>query len=149
MLVLLLLGFSSGLPLALTGGTLQAWLTVEGANLETIGLFTLVAQPYIYKFVWAPLMDRFSIPFLGRRRGWLILTQILLLATIAWMASISPQDSLLRWLSCPPRRTSYSTPTVQTSCRKPRSAKPAPRFPCSATGSQCWCRVPWRCFWPR
>jgi len=96
MLVLLLLGFSAGLALALTGATLQAWLTVEGVNLETIGLFTLVAQPYIYKFVWAPLMDRYSIPFLGRRRGWLILTQILLLATIAWMASISPQDSL--WL---------------------------------------------------
>jgi PAT family beta-lactamase induction signal transducer AmpG len=92
-LLLMLLGFSSGLPLALTGGTLQAWLTVEGADLRSIGLFTLVAQPYTYKFVWAPLMDRYRIPFLGRRRGWLVVTQLALLVGIAWMGTISPKDS--------------------------------------------------------
>jgi len=92
-LVLLLLGFSSGLPLALTGGTLQAWLTVKGADLATIGLFALVGQPYTYKFLWAPLMDRYQIPLLGRRRGWLVVTQLALLGTIAWMGTLSPQDS--------------------------------------------------------
>jgi len=92
-LVLLLLGFSSGLPLALTGGTLQAWLTVKGVDLTTIGLFALVGQPYTYKFLWAPLMDRYSIPLLGRRRGWLVVTQLALLGAITWMGTLSPQDS--------------------------------------------------------
>ncbi|MDA8107115.1 MAG: muropeptide MFS transporter AmpG, partial [Betaproteobacteria bacterium] len=93
MLVLLLLGFSSGLPLALTGGTLQAWLTVKGLDIALIGLFALVGQPYTYKFLWAPLMDRFTLPFLGRRRGWLVLTQLALLGVLAWMGTISPNDS--------------------------------------------------------
>jgi PAT family beta-lactamase induction signal transducer AmpG len=93
MLVLLLLGFSSGLPLALTGGTLQAWLAVKGLDIATIGLFALVGQPYTYKFLWAPLMDRFSLPFLGRRRGWLVLTQLALLGVIGWMGTISPQKA--------------------------------------------------------
>ncbi len=92
-LLLLLLGFSSGLPLALTAGTLQARLAVEGIELTTIGLFALVGQPYTYKFLWAPLMDRYRIPFLGRRRGWLVLTQISLLFLIAWMGTISPSAS--------------------------------------------------------
>ena len=92
-LVLLLLGFSSGLPLALTGATLQAWLTVKGIDLTTIGLFALVGQPYTYKFLWAPLMDRYRIPFLGRRRGWLVVTQLALLGTIALMGALSPQSS--------------------------------------------------------
>jgi PAT family beta-lactamase induction signal transducer AmpG len=94
--LLLLLGFSSGLPLALTGATLQARLTVEGIDIETIGWFALVGQPYVYKFLWAPLMDRYRLPFLGRRRGWLLATQALLLAGIAWMGSLSPRDSA--WL---------------------------------------------------
>ncbi len=91
--LLLLLGFSSGLPLALTGATLQAWLTVSGVDLTTIGMFALVGQPYTYKFLWAPLMDRFSIPFLGRRRGWLVVTQGALLAIIAWMGTLAPGQS--------------------------------------------------------
>ena len=94
--LLLLLGFSSGLPLALTGATLQARLTVEGIDIETIGWFALVGQPYVYKFLWAPLMDRYSLPFLGRRRGWLLGTQALLLVGIAWMGTLSPRDSA--WL---------------------------------------------------
>lgn len=89
----LLLGFSSGLPLALTAGTLQAWLAVEDVDIKTIGLFTLVGQPYTYKFLWAPLMDRFSLPFLGRRRGWLIITQCALLGAIALMGTMSPRES--------------------------------------------------------
>ena len=91
-LLLLLLGFSSGLPLALTG-TLQAWLTVEGIDLKTIGWFALVGQPYTYKFLWAPLMDRYALPFFGRRRGWLLVTQVTLAAAIAFMGTLSPRDS--------------------------------------------------------
>lgn len=91
--LLLLLGFSSGLPLALTAGTLQGWLTTEGVDIKTIGFFALVGQPYTYKFLWAPIMDRYRMPFLGRRRGWLVFTQLLLLLTIAWMATLDPKSS--------------------------------------------------------
>ena len=72
---MLLLGFSSGLPLALTGGTLQAWMTVEGVDLRTIGIFTLVGLPYTLKFLWSPMMDRYVPRLLGRRRGWMLITQ--------------------------------------------------------------------------
>ncbi|MGB5081039.1 MAG: MFS transporter [Burkholderiales bacterium] len=92
--VILVLGFSSGLPLALTGGTLQAWMTVEGVDLSTIGIFTLVGLPYTWKFLWAPAMDRFVPPFLGRRRGWLVVTQIALVAGIAAMALLSPRTDI-------------------------------------------------------
>ena len=71
---ILVLGFASGLPLALTGQAMQAWLTVDGVDLATIGFFGLVGIPYTFKFLWAPLMDRFDLPWLGRRRGWLVLT---------------------------------------------------------------------------
>src|SRR3989337_889688 len=64
--LLLVLGFASGLPLALTAGTLQAWLAAENMDIVTIGWFALVGQPYTYKFLWAPLMDRYGLPFLGR-----------------------------------------------------------------------------------
>jgi PAT family beta-lactamase induction signal transducer AmpG len=90
----LLLGFSSGLPLYLTGPTLQAWMTVEGVDLSTIGVFTLVGLPYTWKFLWAPNMDRFVPPFLGRRRGWLLITQVALIAGIAGMASCPPSTAL-------------------------------------------------------
>ena len=92
--VILLLGFASGLPLALTSGTLQAWLTVEGVNLTTIGLFTLVGIPYTWKFLWAPAMDRFVPPFLGRRRGWLLVTQLGLIAGIAILGMMSPRTDV-------------------------------------------------------
>lgn len=92
--VILLLGFSSGLPLALTGATLQAWMTVDGVDLSTIGLITLVGIPYTWKFLWAPAMDRFVPPFLGRRRGWLLLTQVALAGGIAAMAVLSPRTDM-------------------------------------------------------
>ena len=91
MAVMVLLGFSSGLPLPLTSGTLQAWLTVAGVDIRTIGIFSLVGIPYTLKFIWSPFMDRFVPPWLGRRRGWAISTQIVLLLGIAWMAFCSPQ----------------------------------------------------------
>ena len=94
MVALLLLGFSSGLPFLLTSRTLQAWMTVEGVKLSTIGLFSLVALPYSLKFLWAPLLDRFVPPFLGRRRGWLLITQIALVGAIAAMSLQSPKQSL-------------------------------------------------------
>ena len=92
--VVLLLGFSSGLPLALTSGTLQAWLTVEGLSLATIGVVTLVGLPYTWKFLWAPFMDRFVPPFLGRRRGWMLVTQLSLAAGLAGMATLSPREDV-------------------------------------------------------
>src|SRR4030066_335837 len=85
--VLLFLGFSSGLPLVLTSGTLQAWMTVDGVDLRAIGIFSLVGLPYTLKFLWSPIMDRFVPPLLGRRRGWIVLTQIAIMLGIA-----------LRWL---------------------------------------------------
>ncbi|MGZ5104675.1 MAG: AmpG family muropeptide MFS transporter [Usitatibacter sp.] len=91
---ILFLAFASGLPLALTSGTLQAWLTVEGVDLATIGFFTLVGIPYTWKFLWSPAMDRFVPPFLGRRRGWLAVTQLALMAGIAGMAVLSPRTDL-------------------------------------------------------
>ena len=95
-LLLLLLGFSSGLPLALTAGTLQAWLASDNVDIVAIGWFALVGQPYTYKFLWAPLMDRYTPPFLGRRRGWLLVTQLLLAAAIAFMGTLRPADAT--WL---------------------------------------------------
>lgn len=95
-LILLLLGFSSGLPLALTAGTLQAWLAADNVDIVAIGWFALAGQPYTYKFLWAPLMDRYTPPFLGRRRGWLLVTQLLLAAAIAFMGTLTPRDAT--WL---------------------------------------------------
>jgi PAT family beta-lactamase induction signal transducer AmpG len=94
--LLMLLGFASGLPLALTAGTLQAWLASESVDIVAIGWFALVGQPYTYKFLWAPFMDRYAPPFFGRRRGWLFLTQALLAAAIAFMGTLSPASSV--WL---------------------------------------------------
>lgn len=89
--VMLPLGFASGLPLALTSGTLQAWLTVTGLDLRTIGLFSLVGLPYTLKFLWSPVLDRFTPPWLGRRRGWMVLTQAGLVAGLLAMASTGPE----------------------------------------------------------
>ena len=90
----LFLGFSSGLPLALSGGTLQAWLTVEDVDIKTIGLFSLVGLPYTLKFLWSPLMDRFIVPIFGRRRGWIALSQLALIGLILGMSVTSPHNGL-------------------------------------------------------
>lgn len=89
-LVMAPLGFASGLPLALSGATLQAWLTVSGVDLAAIGLYTLVGLPYTFKFLWSPLMDRFVPPWLDRRRGWMLAMQLALAAAIAAMAALEP-----------------------------------------------------------
>jgi PAT family beta-lactamase induction signal transducer AmpG len=94
MATLLVLGFSSGLPFYLTSKTLQAWMTTAKVDLATIGFFSLVTLPYSLKFVWAPLMDRYTPPFLGRRRGWVLITQIALLVVIAAMSLHDPRTGL-------------------------------------------------------
>src|SRR2546423_12137239 len=94
MAILLWLGFWSGLPFYLTSRTLQAWMARAKVDLATIGFFSLVTLPYSLKFVWAPVMDRYVPPFLGRRRGWVLITQILLLLAIAAMSLHDPQTGL-------------------------------------------------------
>src|SRR5450432_726937 len=87
------LGFASGLPLALTGQAMQAWLSADGIDIATIGFLSLVGLPYTFKFLWAPLMDRFEPPWLGRRRSWLVLTQLalgafaLIAGLVAWLSA--------------------------------------------------------------
>ncbi len=94
-LVVAVLGFASGLPLALTGQALQAWLSTEGVDIATIGFLSLVGMPYTFKFLWAPLMDRFELwPALGRRRGWLVLTQLALAGALWALAATSPRGAL-------------------------------------------------------
>src|SRR3954453_22013918 len=94
-LIVMFLGFSSGLPLALSGSTLQVWAAESGVNLRTIGLFTIVGTPYTIKFLWAPLVDALDVPvlsrLLGRRRGWLVFSQILLMIAIALLALCDPK----------------------------------------------------------
>jgi MFS transporter, PAT family, beta-lactamase induction signal transducer AmpG len=93
-LVVLFLGFSAGLPLALSGATLRVWLRESGIGLETIGLFALVGTPYTIKFLWAPVVDALDVPILarlfGRRRGWLVFSQLLLIAAIVLLAFCNP-----------------------------------------------------------
>ena len=94
-----LLGFASGLPLALTGQAMQAWLTLDGIDLATIGFLSLVGLPYTFKFLWAPLMDRFELPIAiagrwGRRRGWLVATQLLLALALWALAATSPSEGI-------------------------------------------------------
>ncbi len=90
MLVAALMGFSCGLPLLLTLGVLQAWMKEGGVDLTWVGMITLVQSPYSWKFLWAPLVDRFTPPFLGRRRGWLLIAQLALMGSIAALGCSDP-----------------------------------------------------------
>src|SRR3954449_904697 len=98
-LIVLFLGFSSGLPLALSGSTLLVWMRESGVDLKTIGLFALVGTPYTLKFLWAPLVDAMHVPLFtrafGRRRGWLLFSQLLLIAAILLLALTDPARSPL------------------------------------------------------
>lgn len=93
MVVALIMGFSCGVPLLLTISVLQAWMKQEGVDLTMIGIFSLVGIPYTLKFLWAPLFDRFTLPFLGRRKGWLVITQILLVVSIILLGLCSPSKA--------------------------------------------------------
>ena len=90
MLICIFQGFSSGMPLYVLVQLIPAWLRTADVDLSTIGLFTLVTLPYTWKFLWAPLLDRYSLPFLGRRRGWTLLSQGLLLVCITRFGGIDP-----------------------------------------------------------
>ena len=94
LLVCVSLGFSSGLPLFILYNLLSAWLKSEGVDLKAIGLFALVGMPYTWKFLWAPAMDRFNLPFLGRRRGWMIATQIAVMIAVILMGQFNPRTEI-------------------------------------------------------
>lgn len=93
MLVTLLMGFACGLPLLLTITVLQAWMKEEGVDLTIIGMMALVGLPYTLKFLWAPFLDRFTLPFLGRRRGWLLIAQVALVLAIAGLGFTQPKEN--------------------------------------------------------
>jgi PAT family beta-lactamase induction signal transducer AmpG len=94
MLICIFTGFSSGLPLYILLNLLPAWLRSEGISLKAIGLFALIQFPYTWKFLWSPLLDRYALPLLGRRRGWMLLTQLGLLGAIGALGALSPRDQL-------------------------------------------------------
>src|SRR5512139_606606 len=94
MAICIFTGFASGLPLYLLLNLVPAWLRREHIDLKTIGLFALIQFPYTWKFVWSPLLDRYMLPLLGRRRGWMFLTQVGLLLAIAALGGFSPQTDL-------------------------------------------------------
>jgi PAT family beta-lactamase induction signal transducer AmpG len=103
MLTMLMMGYCSGLPLLLTGGTLQAWMTDEKIDLTAIGMVSLIGMPYVWKFLWAPFLDRYQVPFLGRRKGWMLLFQILILVSIFGLSMTNPTTNLtavLGWAFC-------------------------------------------------
>ncbi len=95
MLCLLLLGYAAGLPLLLIGSTLQAWMTDSEVDLGTIGMVSLIGLPYTIKFVWSPFLDRFRVPFLGRRKGWMVVFQALLVVAIFSLSLVNPKEHLL------------------------------------------------------
>jgi MFS transporter, PAT family, beta-lactamase induction signal transducer AmpG len=94
MLICVFTGFSSGLPLYLLINLVPAWLKTEGADLKQIGLFALIGLPYTWKFLWSPLVDRYAIPLLGRRRGWMFVTHVALVASIAGLGFLRPQTDI-------------------------------------------------------
>lgn len=94
MLICIFQGFASGMPLYVLIQLIPGWLRTEGVDLVTIGLFTIVTLPYTWKFVWAPILDRYRLPFLGRRRGWTLASQVLLLLTIVQYGTLDPTRDL-------------------------------------------------------
>lgn len=93
MLVSFLMGFACGAPLLLTSSVLQAWMTEQGVDLSVIGLYSLVGLPYTLKFLWAPVFDRYTLPFLGRRRGWMLVTQFTLILALVALGLTNPAQT--------------------------------------------------------
>ncbi|MDH5344771.1 MAG: AmpG family muropeptide MFS transporter, partial [Gammaproteobacteria bacterium] len=96
MLICVFTGFTSGMPLYVLFQLVPGWLRVEGVGLAEIGFFALVQFPYTWKFLWSPFMDRYTLPFLGHRRGWILLSQLLLLTSIGALGFTRPELNL--WL---------------------------------------------------
>jgi PAT family beta-lactamase induction signal transducer AmpG len=94
MLICIMTGFSSGLPLYLLLNLLPAWLRTEGIDLKAIALFALVQFPYTWKFLWSPLLDRYALPWLGRRRGWMFAMHVALIASVAGLGFLEPQTQI-------------------------------------------------------
>ena len=94
MLSMLLIGYSAGLPLLLIGSTLQAWMVDEGIDLVAIGMFSLLGMPYVVKFLWAPLLDRYKLPFLSRRKGWMLVFQVSIVFSILGLSYTNPKTDL-------------------------------------------------------
>ena len=116
MLTILCLGLAAGIPLGVVLTVLQAWMTKSGIDLKTVGLAGLVQMPYTWKFVWSPLMDRFVPPFLGRRRGWMLVSQVLMIVSIVAMGQFDP-----------------ATPSSPSSPSRPSSRSPGPATTSSST----------------
>lgn len=95
MLSMLLVGYASGLPLLLIGSTLQAWMTDEGIDLTKIGFVSLIGFPYVVKMFWAPLLDRYKLPYFSRRKGWMILCQVMMVICIFGLSLSNPKDNIM------------------------------------------------------
>ena len=122
MLICVFTGFTSGLPLYVLISLVPAWLRSEHVNLEAIGLFTLIQFPYTWKFLWSPLLDRYALPGLGRRRGWMLLTQFALLLSIGLTRGLRAarrrSGRSPAWLPLP-----RSSARARTSCSMPIGAR--------------------------
>ena len=94
MLICMATGFASGLPLYILIQLVPAWLRDQGIGLKEIGLFSLITFPYTWKFIWSPLMDRYSLPFLGLRRGWILFTQVAVMICVASLGLFNPTEGL-------------------------------------------------------
>jgi MFS transporter, PAT family, beta-lactamase induction signal transducer AmpG len=152
--LLLILAFASGLPLAFTGGTLQAWATVEGIELQSIGFLTLVGTAYTLKFLWSPLIDRYSPPLLGRlvrRRGWMLLTQLLLAMSLAGMSMLLPSTSLLPLallavvVAFYRRHKTLRSMRIPPMCCTRKNGAPGRQSRFWAIAWRCWPRAAWLC----
>ena len=143
MLICVFTGFASGLPLYFLLNLVPAWLRTEGVDLKAIGLFALIQLPYTWKFVWSPVLDRFRLPWLGRRRGWMAATQLALVATLAGFALFNPALDLpqiaalaacvafcsashLAWSRVGPQPAMTLKPSL---CRRWQMAVPMPPIP--------------------
>jgi MFS transporter, PAT family, beta-lactamase induction signal transducer AmpG len=139
---MLFLGFASGLPLALSTGTLQAWLTVEGLDIKTIGFFALAGLPYTFKFVWAPLLDRFEPPSMPRRKGWLIFTQVALAALCFVMATLNAKTQVEAVGLCAVLIAFFSA-SQDIVCRRLRARLPSSHAGIGRTGLDLGRKVHW------
>jgi MFS family permease len=150
MLICVFIGFSSGLPLYLLINLLPAWLRTEGVDLKAIGLFALIGLPYTWKFLWSPLLDRYAIPWLGRRRGWMFAMHVALLLSIPALGWLRPQTDIwtIAYLAAAiaffqPASISRSMRSAANCCPTP-SLVSATRSTSTPTGSRASFPARWR-----